>query len=59
MTAREVTGLYGDYPPASDAPRKTARRPAARPAAAPARGLTVTEGDRKTVVNVPTERLGS
>jgi pilus assembly protein CpaB len=59
MTAREVTGLYGDYLPASAAPRKTVRRPAARPAAPPARGLTVTEGDRKTVVNVPTERLGS
>ena len=54
-----LTGLSGGYTPASGAPRKVARRPAVRPTAAPARGLIVTEGDRKTVVNVPTERPGS
>ena len=59
ITAREVTGLSGGYSSASDAPRKVARRSAPRPAAAPPRGLTVTEGDRKTVVHVPTERSGS
>jgi len=60
ITAREVTGLTRGYaPPPSGATRKVARRAATGPAAAPARGLTVTEGDKKTVVNVPTERLGS
>lgn len=59
ITAREVTGLGGGVSLPSGAPRPAARRAAARPAAAPARGLTVTEGDKKTVVNVPTERFGS
>lgn len=63
ITAREVTGLSGGFSPVAGAPRKVASRPASRPAMRPAaptaRGLTVTEGDRKTVVTVPTERLGS
>jgi pilus assembly protein CpaB len=59
MTAREVTGLSGGYTPDAAPARKVARRPAVRPTAAPTRGLTVTEGDKKTVVNVPTERPGS
>ncbi len=63
ITAREVTGLSGGFSPVAGAPRKVASRPASRsatrPAAPTARGLTVTEGDRKTVVTVPTERLGS
>jgi pilus assembly protein CpaB len=67
ITAREVTGSTGGVAaprPAAGggivARRKAAPRgPGIRPAAPAARGLIVTQGGQKTVVTVPTERLGS
>lgn len=59
VAVRDLSSGAGARPAASSSPRRVAARPAAPSRPAAARGLVLTQGDKRTVVTVPTERSGS
>lgn len=58
VAVRDLSSGGGPRPVATPA-RRAAARPAAPSRPAAARGLVLTQGDKRTVVTVPTERSGS